>query len=312
MDSFVGIDVSKDSLDVAERPGALRWKETNDEPGCARLVAILVPLKPALVVLEATGGYQAPLAAALAEAGVPVAVVNPRQVRDFAKSTGALAKTDALDAQILARFAEAIRPEPRPLPDAEQQALKALMARRRQLVEMITAERNRLAVSNKNVRGRIQAHLDWLQMELRGLDKDLDGWIRKSPVWKEKEDLLRSVPGIGPVVSRTLLAELPELGNLNRKEISAVAGVAPFNRDSGTFCGRRCIWGGRAAVRSALYMAALVASRHNPTIQAFYQRLLAAGKHKKLALTACMRKLITILNVMLHERRPWQPAVEAN
>jgi transposase len=305
---FVGVDVSKGTLDVAERPGGKRWTEANDEAGCAKAVQIIARLKPTLVVMEATGGYQAPLAAELADAGIPVAVVNPRQVRDFAKSTGALAKTDALDAHILAHFAEAIRPTPRPLPDADQQCLKALMARRRQIVEMITAENNRLAVSNKSVRPRIKTHLDWLHHELKRLDRELDKWIRNSPIWKEKEELLQSAPGVGHVVSRTLLSELPELGTMNRKEIAALAGVAPFNQDSGKGKGRRCIWGGRAAVRSALYMAALVASRHNPVIKVFYQRLLKAGKAKKVALTACMRKLLTILNTMLRDGRPWRLA----
>jgi len=247
-----------------------------------------------------------PLAAALAVAGMPVVVVNPRQVRDFAKATGKLAKTDTIDARILAHFAAVIRPVVRPLPDASSQELTAILTRRRQLVDMITAERNRLhAARSKSVKEHIKAHVTWLQAESSQIDKELNQSVRESSVWREKDDLLRSVPGVGPVLSTTLLAQLPELGALNRKQIAALVGVAPLNRDSGTFRGRRTVWGGRAAVRAVLYMATLVAVRHNPLIRTFYQRLLTAGKAKKVALTACMRKLLTILNAILKHRIPW-------
>lgn len=233
-------------------------------------------------------------------------VVNARQVRDFAKATGQLAKTDAIDAAVLAHFAEAVRPALRPLPDAATQALSALMMRRRQLIEMRTAEQNRLGSAPASVRSRIRAHLTWLTRELAHLDDDLTQTIRESPVWCEKDDLLQSTPAVGPVLARTLLAALPELGTLNRKQIAALVGVAPLNRDSGTLRGRRIVWGGRAHVRAALYMSALVATRYNPVIRAFYQRLCAAGKAKKVALTACMHKLLTILNTMLKHGTRWQ------
>jgi transposase len=301
----VGIDVAKARLDVAVRPTGERWQAPNDEGGLAALVERLVPLAPTLVVLEATGGLERLAAAAVAEAGLPVAVVNPRQVRDFARAVGQLAKTDALDAALLARFGEAVRPPPRPLPDAAQQALAALLARRRQVVAMLTAERQRLGAARPPVRARVQAHVHWLEREVAALDDDLGRTLRASPVWRAQEDLLRSVPGIGPVVALTLLAELPDLAALDRKRIAALAGLAPVACDSGTLRGKRLVWGGRGRVRAALYMAALVATRHNPVIRAFYQRLLRAGKAKKVALTACMRKLLTILNAILHARAPW-------
>jgi transposase len=306
MSSFVGIDVSKAQLDVAFRPSGERMQVSNSDQGLDELVARLKSDAVTLVVLEATGGYQAALVAGLALAKIPTAVVNPRQVRDFAKATGRLAKTDALDAEVLAHFAEAIRPEPKPLVDEETIALEALMTRRRQVVEMITAERNRLPQSHKSLRDSIKAHINFLQRELQDIHRDLDGMLRNSPLWREKEDLLRSVPGVGRVMAATLLAELPELGRLNRKQIAALVGVAPLNRDSGTYRGKRAIWGGRASVRAALYMAALVASRHNPTIRTFYERLCAAGKAKKLALTACMRKLLTMLNAMARSKTTWR------
>ena len=303
---FVGIDVAKEHLDVALRPTADRWGAANDEPGIARVVARLQAVRPALVVLEATRGLELPVTGALAAAGLPVVVVNPRQVRDFAKATGRLAKTDALDAAILAQFAEAVRPALRPLPDTATHALQALLARRRQLLEMRTAEQNRLASAPPPVRTRIRAHLTWLDRELAHTDEDLARAIRESPLWRAKDDLLQSTPGVGPVLARTLLASLPELGTLNRKQIAALVGVAPLNRDSGTLRGRRSVWGGRAHVRTALYMSALAATRSNPVIRAFYQRLCAAGKAKKVALTACMHKLLTILNAMVKTRTPWQ------
>jgi transposase len=302
---FVGIDVSKARLDVAIRPTGERESVANDKAGIKDLVKRLAKIQHALIVLEATGGLERPVTHALAGAELPVVVVNPRQVRDFAKATGQLAKTDSIDADVLARFAEAVRPALRPLPDAVTLELRALTARRRQIIEMIGAERNRLATASKAVRKRIDAHLGWLEQELERADKDLDRSIQHSPIWKENEDLLLSVPGIGPVTSHTLLAELPELGELDRKQISALAGLAPFNRDSGSLKGRRSIWGGRAPVRSALYMATLVATRRNSVIRDFYKRLRAKGKVFKVALVACMRKLLTILNSMIKHKTRW-------
>lgn len=305
---YVGIDVAKANLDVVVDPSRQRWSFSNDDRGISEAVSRLRELSPALVVLEASGGIEVPLAAALGVAGLPVAVVNPRQIRDFAKATGKLAKTDVLDARVMAHFAAAVQPTPRPLPETQSQELAAILARRRQMVEMITAEKNRLSSARKVVKQRIEGHITWLEEELANIDRDLRESIRQSPVWREKDDLLRSVPGIGPVVSATLLAELPELGALDRRQIAALAGVAPLNRDSGTLRGRRTIWGGRATVRAKLYMAALVATRYNAVIKAFYQRLCAAGKAKKVALTACMHKLLTILNAMLKHRTPWHDA----
>lgn len=302
---FAGIDVSKAQLDVALRPEG-RFAATNDEAGIAMVVEQLRGAPPIVVVLEATGKLEVPLASALAAAGLPVAVVNPRQVRDFAKASGLLAKTDLLDAQILARVAEVMRPEPRPLADEQTQALAAILARRRQLIEMLTAEKNRLGAAPKPVRKSLRAPIVWLEREVAHTDADLAQAIRESPVWRAKDDRLRSTPGVGPVLATTLLAGLPELGTLNRKQIAALVGVAPLNRDSGTLRGKRTIWGGRAHVRAVLYMAAVVAARYNPVIRTFYHRLLAAGKAKKVALTACMRKLLTILNAMMKHRTPWR------
>jgi transposase len=302
---FVGIDVSKARLDIAMRPSGESESVANDKAGIQTLVRRLGEIQPALIVLEATGGLERCVTCALASAELPVVVVNPRQVRDFAKATGQLAKTDQIDAWVLARFAQALRPSVRPLPDEVTLELRALIARRRQITEMIVAERNRLGAASKAVSKRIDAHLRWLEAELGRADKDLDQRIRQSPIWQENQDLLKSAPGIGPIVSRTLLAELPELGELNRRQIAALAGVAPFNCDSGKLQGRRAIWGGRASVRAALYMAALVASRHNAVIQALYQRLLKAGKARKVALVACMRKLLTILNAMIKHKTRW-------
>jgi transposase len=307
----VGIDVAKARLDVAFAPAGAAWQVANDEAGIAELVARLRPLAPALVVLEATGGLEIPAAAALAAAGLPVAVVNPRQVRDFAKAVGQLAKTDALDAALLARFAAVVQPPARPLPDEQTQALAALLARRRQVVAMLTAERQRLGAARPPVRARVQAHVAWLEQELADLDDELRRAVQASPLWRATEELLRSVPGVGPVAAVTLLADLPELGHLNRKQIGALVGVAPLNADSGTLRGKRVVWGGRGQVRAALYMAALVAVRHNPVLRAFYQRLLAAGKAKKLALVACMHKLLTILNAIVHHQTPWAAPVGA-
>ena len=302
---FVGIDVSKARLDVAVCPSGQSESVTNDEAGIKTLVKRLGEIQPALIVLEATGGVERQLTRALVNAELPVVVINPRQVRDFAKATGQLAKTDSIDALVLARFAEAVRPALRPLPDEVSLELRALIARRRQLTEMIVAERNRLGGASKTVRKRIDAHVRWLEAELQRADGDLDQSIRQSPIWQEKEDLLRSIPGIGPVISRTLLAELPELGGLNRKQIASLVGIAPLNRDSGTLRGRRAIWGGRATVRAALYMAALVASRRNSVISVFYKRLRTAGKAPEVALVACMRKLLTIINSMITHKTRW-------
>lgn len=306
-DVFVGIDVSKTQLEGAVRPGGAAFTAAHDEPGIALVAERLRPLGPALVLLEATGGLESPLAGVLAALGLPVVVVNPRQVRDFAKATGHLAKTDTLDAAVLAHFAAAVRPAQRPLPDGHTQALAALVARRRQLIEMLTAERNRLGSAPKPVRQGIHAHIRWLEGDLARVDADLDHAIRTSPLWREQEDLLRSTPGVGRVLTRTLLAHLPELGTLNRRQIAALVGVAPLNRDSGTLRGRRTVWGGRAQVRAVLYMSALVAVRHNRVLRTFYQRLREAGKAPKVALTACMRKLLTILNAMVKHRTPWRP-----
>lgn len=302
---FVGIDVSKARLDVAMRPTGERESVANDKAGIKALVKRLAEIQPAWIVLEATGGLERQVTYALVSADLPVVVVNPRQVRDFAKATGQLAKTDTIDALVLAHFAQAVRPALRPLPDAVTLEFRALIARRRQITEMIVAERNRLGTASKAVRKRIEAHILWLEAELDRAEKDLDQSIRQSPIWQENQDLLRSVPGIGPVISRTLLAELPELGKLNRQQIAALVGIAPLNRDSGTFKGRRGIWGGRATVRAALYMAALVASRRNAVIRTFYKRLRNGGKAPKVALVACMRKLLTILNAMIKHKTRW-------
>jgi transposase len=305
---YVGIDVSKDQLDIAVRPDGDTWSMPNEASGITEVVQRLAQLHPKLVVLEATGGLQMPLAAALATAGLPLAMVNPRQVRDFARATGRLAKTDRLDAQALAHFAEAVRPTPYPLPDVQTQELTALLTRRHQVVEMLTAEKNRRrATRSEAVRQRVQDHIRWLEQELADLDDDLERTLRESPLWREKDNLLRSVPGIGRVVSITLLADLPELGTLSRHQIAALVGVAPLNRDSGRFRGKRMVWGGRARVRAALYMAALTASRYNPIIKAFYHRLCSAGKARKVALTACMRKLLIILNSMVKHQQTWTP-----
>ncbi|MBA5871268.1 MAG: IS110 family transposase [Nitrospira sp. CR2.1] len=302
------MDVSQDTVDIAVQPGTA-FQIMNDDRGIAEAVERVQALQPTLIVLEATGGLEVPLAGALVGVGVPVVVINPRQVRDVARATGQLAKTDRLDAQILARFAEAIRPPVRPVPDEQTQALAALVARRRQLIERLTAEKNRLRLAARPIQKRVPAHIAWLEKELAATHTDLTATIRKSPVWREKEEVLRSVPGVGPVLTTTLFANLPELGTLTRKAVAALAGVAPFPRDSGTLKGRRAIWGGRAHVRAALYRAALVATRRNPVIHAFYQRLCQAGKAKKLALTACMRKLLTILNAMVKSRTPWRRAM---
>lgn len=311
---FVGVDVSQDRLDVAMCPTIERseqgqateeWSVSNDDSGIDQLVDRMLQVQPTRIVLEATGGMEVPLSGALAVAGLPVAVVNPRQARDFAKSMGKLAKTDAIDAKVLAEFGRALRPALRPLADAATRELDALLTRRRQVSDMITAESNRMRTVSGRVRTTIEAHIDYLKQCLKGLDKDLADALRSSSVWREKDNLLQSVPGVGKITSLTMLAELPELGTLNRKQIAALVGVAPINRDSGKSRGTRTIWGGRASVRAVLYMAALAASRWNPTLRAFYHSLLSRGKEKKAALTACMRKLLTILNSMLKWHTSW-------
>ena len=309
MEHFVGIDVAKDRLDVHLRPGGENFTVTRDGEGLAQLVDRLHRLAPRLVVMEATGGYETIVASAVAAAHLPLAVVNPRQIRDFARATGKRAKTDAIDAAAIAHFAEAIRPPARPIAKPEAQALGELVARRRQVIEMMVAERNRRRrATQRRVVRAIDRHLELLQSELCELEGDIDGAIRGSPAWQADADLLASVPGVGPATLRTLIAELPELGRLDRRKIAALVGVAPINRDSGMMRGRRTIAGGRPAVRTALFMAALVASRRNPIIAAYYAKLRAAGKTAKQALTACIRKLVVILNAILRDRKPWQLA----
>ena len=302
----VGIDVSKRRLDVCLMPDGEAFAVANDQAGIDRLLSRLQEVRPELVVLEATGRYERPAAAAIAARGIPVAVVNPRRARDFAKATGRLAKTDKIDACILARFATAVDLRPSVLPDEESSALQAILTRRRQILEMLVAEKNRLKMAPEAVAKRIRAHMEWLEKEIERTDRELDEAIASSTTFKHNEALLRSVPGVGPVLARTLLAELPELGELESKRLCALVGVAPFNRDSGDRRGKREVWGGRAPVRAALYMGALVATRHNPTIKGFYERLLAAGKPRKVALVACMRKLLSILNALMRDRVVWR------
>jgi transposase len=306
-DNFVGIDVSKATLQIQVRPGTNAWVVRNEDTGIDELTTRLLEMKPQLIVLEATGGFHLAVTAALAAAGLPVAVVNPRQVRNFAKALGKLAKTDGIDAAVLAEFAEKVQPEVRPLPDASTQELNALLVRRKQLIQMLTVENNRLSGALQRVQAGIRQHIRWLERRLEQADRDLDNKLRTSPLWREKDNLLQSVPGVGRITSITLLAELPELGTLNRHQVATLVGVAPLNRDSGAYRGRRTILGGRARVRAVLYMSALVAVKHNPVLQAYYERLRKAGKVAKVALTACMRKLLTILNSMLKNHKAWQP-----
>jgi transposase len=306
---FVGLDVAKEHLDIHVRPTGEIFSVPHDEAGVTTLVDRMRTLAPTLIALEATGGYEATVAATLASTGLPVAVVNPRQIRDFARATGLLAKTDALDARVIAHFAEAIRPTVRPLPTDQAQRLGELVARRRQLVEMLGAETNRRRlIRDRGLQRRLDAHIAWLARALRDLETDLHDTIRSSPAWRETENLLTSVPGVGPITTLTLIAELPELGRLDRRRIAALVGLAPFNRDSGTLRGRRMIRGGRGSVRRVLFMATLTAIRRNPRIAAFYQRLRTTGHPGKVALTAAMRKLLTMLNAILRDHRPWLPA----
>ena len=306
----VGLDVAKAQLDVAVRPSGEQWSVANDEAGIAQLVARVRALHPFLIVAEATGGFERAAIAALAAAGLPVVVANPRQVRDFARATGQLAKTDQLDAGILALFGERVRPAPRPLPDAATQLLDALLTRRRQLLEMLVAEQNRLGFAPKPLHRGIRQHIRWLERQLADVTKDIAQQIEQSPVWRAADDLLQSVPGVGPIVSYTLLGELPELGTLTHKQIAVLVGVAPLARDSGTLRGKRMVWGGRASVRTALFMAALCGRRWNPALKVFYDRLRAAGKPTKVALIACARKLLTILNAMVRDQSRWGSTVQ--
>lgn len=302
--TFIGIDVSKDRLDVASRPGGDSWSVSNDEAGIRELLPRLQQLPVTLVVLEATGGLEILAVSGLLAASLPVVVANPRQVRDFAKSTGQLAKTDAIDAGILAHFADAVRPEVRPFPDETTRHMDALVTRRRQLVDMITAERNRLQrISVKSVKHNIQEHISWLRRQLADVNQDISELIKQSPAWREKEDLLRRFKGVGPVLAATLLGELPELGSLNRKQVAKITGLAPLNHDSGRFRGQRKIWGGRRSVRDALYMPTLSAIRYNPAIRAMYERLMAKGKPIQVVRTACMRKFLTMLNAAVRDAR---------
>ena len=309
---YAGIDISKAHLDVALRPSGKNWQVGNTSQAIEALAGRLLAAKARLVVMEATGGLEMPVAALLSTAGLAVAVVNPRQVRDFAKALGRLAKSDRIDADVLAEFGERIRPEVRPLADEQSQELQALVARRSQLQQMRTMERNRLsAVRTGKVQANIHAHITWIERQLADLDNDIERTIKASPVWREADDLLQSVPGIGPVASSMLLACLPERGTISRGAIAALVGVAPFNRDSGTLRGKRATWGGRGAVRAVLYMGALVGTRHNPVLRRMYARLVAKGKPKKVALVACMRKLLSILNVIMRTKTPWQQTAPA-
>ena len=303
----VGIDVSKLTLDIAIHETGESWSCTNELAGVQDLFTKLKQAKPTRIVLEATGGYETLVSATLAAAELPVIVVNPRQVRDFAKATGQLAKTDRIDARMLAHFAAVIDPPARPAKSPEAQHLEALLARRRQIVDMLVAEKNRLSNNrDRAVVKDLKAHIAWLERRLKASDDELQRVLKDSPAWRERDDLLRSVPGVGPVLSLTLLAQLPELGQLNRRQIAKLVGVAPFNRDSGQWRGARHIWGGRSVVRPPLFMATLAATRSNPIIKSFYRRLIAAGKAPKVALTACMRKLLTILNTIVKTQTSWR------
>ena len=304
---YVGVDVAKSTLDVGVTDSGETWQFVNDDEGISQAVHHIASVKPAGIILEATGNLEMPLAAALQASRLPVAVINPRQVRDFARATGVLAKTDRIDARILALFGMQIKPEVRLLPDQKAREMSSLLARRRQLIEMLTAENNRLLQADISIRPGIEIHIKWLKEAISAINDDLDQQIQSSSSWLEKDNLLKSVPGVGKVVSTTLLIELPELGTLNRRKIAALVGVAPLNRDSGTLRGKRTVWGGRAKLRAVLYMAALVGVRRNPVMATFYERLLKAGKVKKVALVACMRKLLTILNAMMRTMTVWNP-----
>ena len=307
---YVGIDVSKGRLDVAIGEQGEFWNVANDEKGIAKLVERMKEVRPELIVLESTGGLELPVMGELYACKIPVALVNPGRVREFARSIGLLAKTDKLDARLLARFAEAVKPPVTHLPDEQEQHLIALVTRRRQLIEMLVAEKNRLNTVRLSLRENLEEHITWLHKALKGLDQEIQEFIHQSPAWNDKQDLLQSVPGVGPVTASTLLAELPELGKLDRKKIAALVGVAPFNDDSGHRRGKRRVKGGRSSVRNVLYMAALSTSRFNPILRPFYERMLQRGKEKKVALTACMRKLLTFLNAILRDQKRWNPSLK--
>ena len=309
-DSVVaGIDVSKDRLDARVGPARVAVSVGNDDAGYEALSRVLAEHSATLVILEASGGYELGIAAYLVAQGFRVAVVNPRQVRDFGRATGRLAKTDDIDADLLTLFGERMNPEVRPLPDEDTLALQAILARRRQIVDMLVAEKNRLGLArDRSVQRSLKRHIEWLGKQLDDVDEDLGDMIKRSPVWRAKDNLLKSVPGVGDAVSRSLVGKLPELGELSHKKIAALVGLAPFARDSGRFRGRRAVWGGRGEVRAMLYMATLSGLRWNPVLRAFYDRLVKAGKPFKLAMTACMRKLLTILNAMVRDNTPWEPA----
>jgi transposase len=304
---FIGIDISKTQMDVAVWDNEETWEFENEAEGWQEMVEIAKELKPSLIVVEASGGIEQRVVAELYLEELPIAIVNPTRVRNFARSTGQLAKTDKLDARLIAHFAQAVRPKVRPLRTAEQEHLNALVTRRRQVVQILTAEKNRRSTTHNTLSKRLQQHIEWLNAELEGLDEEIEQYIQESPSWRKNAALLRSVPGVGPVTASTLLAALPELGTRNRQQIAALVGVAPLNKDSGKMRGKRRVFGGRAPVRRALYMATLVATRVNPVIRSFYEHLLAQGKEKKVALTACMRKLLVILNSMIRNQQTWSP-----
>jgi transposase len=310
--NYIGIDMAKDDMEVKVHEGQDSCTYASDENGIAKLMTQMKSLSPTLIVVEATGGYENAVAAELQANGYPVAVVNPRHIRDFAKSVGILAKTDKIDARVIARYAATVQPTPRMLPEAETQALGALIMRRRQIVTMLTSEKNRLQQAAPAVKKRIQLHIAWLEQELDDINKELKKMVKDNPEWKEKSDIMQSVPGVGPNLAITLLADFPELGSLNRKQTAALGGVAPFNRDSGTLRGKRTIWGGRDAVRTATYMSAFVAIRFNRLLKTFFERLIAAGKLRKVAIVACMRKLLCILNAMLKNRTTWNQHIPQN
>ncbi|NOX81075.1 MAG: IS110 family transposase [Deltaproteobacteria bacterium] len=302
----VGIDVAKEKLDIASRPGKAFWTISNCEKEFGPLIDKLAEISPDLIVLEATGGLEMPVASALATAGLPVVIINPRQIRNFAKAIGTLAKTDRIDADIIARFGESIKPEIRPLKDEQTKELTEVLTRRRQLVDMLTAEKNRLPTMRTKIKKDIEKHIKWLEKRIKDSEDELEKRIKQSPIWRKQDEIVKSVPGVGPILSLALLTSLPELGKLENRKISALVGVAPFNRDSGKFKGTRAVWGGRANVRSVLYMATLVAVRFNPVIKKFHDRLINAGKKPKVAIVASMRKLITILNAMVKNGTKWQ------
>jgi len=306
LEIFVGIDVSKAWLDIAVHKRNETFRAGNNDVGISNLVEHMKKLEPTLIILEPTGGFEILAVAELSHAGLPVVVVNAKRVRDFARATGRLAKTDKLDAKVLAHFAAALRPPLRTLQTEEEEHLTALLTRRRQIVDMLTVEKNRLVTVRAQMRLDIEAHIQWLSTSKSVLDKEIGDLLKTSPVWKEKDGILQSVPGVGPITSATMLGMLPELGKLNRQQIAALVGVAPVNKDSGRKQGKRRVYGGRADVRSVLYMAALAAKKYNPVIKIFYERLIKQGKEKKVALTACMRKLLVILNVMMRTNEPWR------